>query len=128
MSDPHFSPYYAPKGETIFSQVFCTGMSAVVQIDWYEGNHKNVGSSNIETPLCKLYSVTIFNDGPGPIQMATNKARGSNQVGMVLNASENIEITTPVIYGAPMYQPTLERLNLCAPTASGAFVRVMGVI
>jgi hypothetical protein len=128
LNDPHFNPYYQPKGETIFSQVFCTGLGPVMQIDWYEGNHINVGISNIETPMCKLYSITLFNDGPGPIQFHTNKARGSREAGMILNANENIEITTPIVYGAPTYQPKLERLNICAPTSGSASVRVMGVI
>jgi hypothetical protein len=128
MSDPHFSSYYQPKGETIFSQVFCTGAGPVMQIDFYEGNHKNVGVSNIETPLLKMYSVTLFNDGPGIVQFATNKARGSTAAGMFLKTGENIKIETPMVYGAPGYLPTIERLNICAPTTSGAFVRIMGVI
>lgn len=128
MSDPHFSSYYQPKGETIFSQVFCTGAGPIMQIDFWEGNHRNIGISNIETPLLKMYSVTIFNDGPGPVQFSTNKARGSNNAGMVLNATENIKVDTPIVYGAARYLPCIERLNICAPTTSGAFVRIMGVV
>jgi hypothetical protein len=127
MSD-HFSPFYFPKGETIFSQVFCTGLGPVMQLDWYEGNHRNIGSSNVETPMQKLYSVTLFNDGPGPVQFSTNKTRGSTAAGMILQAGENIQVQTPIVYGAPRYQPTIERLIICAPQSSGAFVRVMGVI
>jgi hypothetical protein len=99
-----------------------------MQLDFYEGNHRNIGSSNIETPMCKLYSITLFNDGPGPVQFSMNKARGSANAGMILKVNENIEVTVPIVYGAPGYLPCFERLNICAPTASGAFVRVMGVI
>ncbi len=103
-------------------------MGPVMQIDFWEGNHRNIGISNIETAMLKLHSLTIFNDGPGPIQFSTNKARGSTNAGMVLNATENIKVDTPIVFGTHGYVPMIERLNICAPTTSGAFVRIMGVV
>jgi hypothetical protein len=120
-ADPHFSSFYRPRGETVFNQVFCSGMGPVVQIDFWQADHRPPGL-NVEVPMEKMYSLTIFNDGPGPIQFSTNTFRGSMAAGMVLNSHENIKLETPTDFG-----PVFERINMCAPTQSGAFVRIMGV-
>lgn len=121
-SDPHFPSFYRPRGESVFNQVFCTGLGPVAQIDFYQADHRNVTGSNIDVPCEKMYALTIFNDGPGPIQFSTNTFRGSLAAGMLLNPTENVKMDTPSGFG-----PMFERINVCAPTASGAYVRIMGV-
>lgn len=121
-SDPRFSSFYRPRGETVFNQVFCTGAGPVMQVDFWQAEHHNITGQNIDVPMEKMYALTIFNDGPGPIQFSTNTFRGSMAAGMILNAHENIKLETPHHFG-----PSFERMNVCAPTASGAFVRIMGV-
>jgi hypothetical protein len=121
-SDPRFSSFHRPRGETAFNQVYCTGVGPVMQIDFWQADHRNVTGQNIDVPMEKLYGLTIYNDGPGSIQFSTNTFRGSMAAGMMLNAGENIKLDTPHHFG-PLY----ERMNICAPTASGASVRIMGV-
>ena len=109
------------KGQMYYNEL-SLGPNAFMQIDFLEADHRNVPNGvSLNVPMMKLLSLTAYNDGPGILRWSTNIHIGSNEAAALLQPGENSTVKTPL--------PTIERVNLWAPSATQACsIRLVGII
>lgn len=114
---------YMAKGEVWPAEITVTS-SAVLTIDFEDGIAKlstpdPTFSQNIIIPQAKLLALTIINDGPNPIQYATNKSLNSGMANATLKKGESTVLD--------FKRPCVIRVNLLAIDGN-AQVRLVGLI
>ena len=112
-----------PKGQ-VWPATVTVPNKAVLTIDFEDSTTKlstpdPTFTQNIQIPQEKLFSVTITNDGPFPIQYSTNKPLNSGDAAATLNAGNGTQLN--------FEKPVITRINLIA-LGGQSIVRIVGLI